>query len=57
MTCTGLMYIDIMRATLGTTILGIATVRHEIFSFCKLGCTYTLKYYNNYRLLHSMLHM
>ena len=53
----GLMYIDIMRASLGTIILGIATVHHEIFAFCKLGCMYTLKYCNNYRLLHSMLHM
>ena len=51
------MYIDIMRASLGTIILGITTLRHKIFAFCKLGCMYTLKYYTNYRLLHSMLHM
>ena len=51
------MYIDIMRASLGTIILDMATVRHEIFAFCKLGCMYTLKYYTNYTLLHNMLHM
>ena len=51
------MYIDIMRASLGTIILGIDTVHYEIFAFCKLGCMYTLKYYTNHRLLHNMLHM